>query len=91
MREAHAVSRDVSSNGVYFFLDEAIKDGTHVEVEMTLPSEITLTKSVRVRCLGHVQRSELDGVAAAIDRYEFRPNQSALNVVQAPADQPHSS
>lgn len=80
MREAHAASRDVSSNGIYLLLNEPIKDGTMVEVEMTLPSEITLTRSVRVRCLGHVQRSELSGVAAAIDRYEFRPHYSALNV-----------
>ena len=41
-REAHTVSQDVSSGGVYFFLPEAIPVGTAVEVEMTLPSQITL-------------------------------------------------
>ena len=71
MREAHAVSRDLSSSGIFLFLNEALKDGTSVELEMTLPSEITLTQSVNVRCLGHVQRSESSGVAAAIDTYKF--------------------
>ncbi len=85
MREAHALSRDVSSNGIFLLLDEAIKDGTNVELEMTLPSEITLTRSVTVRCLGHVQRCESSGVAAAIDRYEFRPGYSALNVALSPS------
>ena len=83
IREVHTTSRDVSSNGIYFLLDEPLRDGTNVEVEMTLPSEITLTQSVKVRCLGHVQRSDPDGVAAAIDRYEFRPSKSALNVALA--------
>ena len=75
-REAHAVSSDLSSSGIFLLLDEALKDGTNVELEMTLPSEITLTQSVRRHCLGHVQRSEYNGVAAAIDKYEFyRTNQ----------------
>lgn len=91
VREVQTTSRDVSSNGIYFLLDELLKDGTNVEVEMTLPSEITLHQSVKVRCLGHVQRSEADGVAAAIDRYEFRPDKSALNVVLASPDRPRRS
>ena len=78
MREALTVSEDVSSNGVYFLLPQGIGNGTPVEVEMTLPNEITLAGPVRVRCLGHIQRSEAAqgtkaGMAAAIDRYEFLP------------------
>lgn len=77
-REALTVSEDVSSHGVYFILPQGIRDGTPVEVEMTLPNEITLAGPVRVRCLGHIQRSEAAegsqaGMAAAIEKYEFLP------------------
>ena len=79
MREALTVSQDVSSNGIYFILPEGIKDGTPVEVEITLPNQITLAGPVRVRCLGHIQRCEPSegakaGMAAAIEKYEFLPD-----------------
>jgi hypothetical protein len=83
MREARTTSEDVSSNGIYFRIANAIKDGTTVEVEMTLPSKITLAGPVRVRCLGHVQRCELKegapaGVAAGIKKYEFLPRDGKI-------------
>ena len=76
MCEAQAVSEDVSSNGIYFVLRGGIKEGTSVELEMTLPSQITRAEPVRVRCFGHIQRRELKedanvGMAAAIEKYEF--------------------
>ena len=78
MREALTVSEDLSSNGIYFVLPEGIKDGTPVEVEMTLPNQITLAGPVRVRCLGRILRCEpkpgaTSGMAAAIEKYEFLP------------------
>ena len=82
VRETPTISREASSNGIYLPLGApaSLKDDAPVEVEMTLPNEITLSGPVRVRCLGHVQRRELGGVAVAIDKYEFRPNESALNL-----------
>ena len=76
MREARTISQDVSSNGLYFFLPAGIADGTNVEVEMTLATEITRGEPVRVRCLGRIMRCEQEegahvGVAAAIRKYEF--------------------
>jgi hypothetical protein len=76
MREALAVSGDVSSNGIYFVLRESLKEGTPVELEMTLPDQITLAGPVRVSCFGHIQRCELKeganaGMAAAIEKYRF--------------------
>lgn len=59
-REAPTVTKDVSSNGVYFLLAQPIKNGTPVEIEMTLPNKITLAGPVKVRCLGHVQRCEIE-------------------------------
>lgn len=76
MREAKTVSEDVSSNGVYLVVHESIKEGTPVELEMTLPNDITLAGLVRVRCFGHIQRCDLKegsnaGIAVAIERYQF--------------------
>ena len=75
-RQAHAVTQDVSSGGVYFYLPEAIPDGTAVEIEMSLPTQITLGTPVRVRCKGRIQRCVLKpgesmGMATMIEKYEF--------------------
>lgn len=75
--ETSTESRDVSSRGVYFFLSKDVKEGSPVEILLTLPNEITMAGPVRVRCLGRVQRTEQRGeegavgVVAAIERYEF--------------------
>ena len=76
--EAHTESKDVSSRGVYFFMPTEIKNGSPVEIVLTLPHEITLAGPVRVRCLGRIQRNEEEkeeqeqaGVVARIERYEF--------------------
>src|SRR2546430_5761253 len=74
--ETSTESRDVSSRGVYFFLSKDVKEGSPVEILLTLPNEITMAGPVRVRCLGRVQRTEprdegTVGVVAAIERYEF--------------------
>lgn len=74
--EMKTESRDVSSRGVYFYLPKEVKQGSPVEILLTLPNEITLAGPVRVRCLGRVQRTEDKvegsvGVVAAIERYEF--------------------
>jgi hypothetical protein len=74
--EARTESKDVSSRGVYFFLPKDVKNGSPVEIVLTLPHEITLAGPVRVRCLGRVQRSHEEeegrsGIVAEIERYEF--------------------
>jgi PilZ domain len=90
MREALTVSEDLSSNGIYFVLPEGIKDGTVVEVEMTLPNQITLAGPVRVRCRGHIMRCEptqgsKSGMAAAIEKYEFLPGSDETSREDSPA------
>jgi hypothetical protein len=74
--EANTESKDVSSRGVYFFLPKDVKNGSPVEIVLTLPHEITLAGPVRVRCLGRVQRNDAvqegqAGIVAQIERYEF--------------------
>jgi PilZ domain-containing protein len=72
-----AQTRDVSARGICFYVDSAIAAGSAIEFTLTLPPEITLTESIRVRCKGKVVRVDdgaVDGkvaVAAVIDEYEF--------------------
>jgi hypothetical protein len=74
--EAKTESTNVSSRGVYFVLPKGVKNGSPVEILLTLPHEITLAGPVRVRCLGRVARSDDNdagrfGIVAEIERYEF--------------------
>jgi hypothetical protein len=72
-----ALTRDVSARGICFYMDSPLTAGSDIEFTLTLPPEITLTESIRVRCKGKVVRVD-DGVAdakvpvaAVIDEYEF--------------------
>lgn len=75
--ERDAQTRDVSARGICFYLDSAIQAGSNIDFTLTLPPEITLTESIRVRCKGRVLRVEggpVNGkmaVAAVIEEYEF--------------------
>lgn len=68
-------TRDVSSRGVFMFLDAELRVGSSIEFVMTLPPEITLSDPIRVRCTGTVVRidkvAQEQGVAVAIDKYDF--------------------
>ena len=72
-----AQTRDVSARGICFYLDAPMSTGSAIEFTLTLPPEITLTESIRVRCKGKVVRVDdelVDAkvpVAAIIDEYEF--------------------
>jgi len=76
-QELSAQTRDVSARGICFFVDASIATGAPIEFTLTLPPEITLTESIRVRCKGKVVRVDDGGsngkvaVAAVIDEYEF--------------------
>jgi hypothetical protein len=76
-QDESALTRDVSARGVYFYVDSKLAVGSDLEFTLTLPSEITLTDSIRVRCKGKVVRVEENpsaskvGVAAAIEQYDF--------------------
>jgi PilZ domain len=70
--------RDVSSHGVFFFLQQPLKSGSFLDIVLTLPSEITRGEPVRVHCEARVQRAETleagrVGIAAKIERHRFFP------------------
>ncbi len=76
--EEHAAqTRDVSARGICFYVDSAIQAGAAIDFTLTLPPEITLTESIRVRCKGRVVRVEGGNpagkmaVSAVIEEYEF--------------------
>ena len=71
-----AQTKDVSARGVFFYLDSSVTEGSSIEFVLTLPPEITLTESIRVRCTGKVVRVDHGegtqvGIAAAIDQYDL--------------------
>ena len=55
-KETDAQTRDVSARGVCFYMDQPIVPGSEIEFTLTLPPEITLTESIRVRCVARVVR-----------------------------------
>jgi hypothetical protein len=74
-RELAGRTRDVSSRGVFMYLDSEISEGAPIEFVMTLPTEITLADPIRVRCIGKILRvagaEQEQGVAVAIEKYDF--------------------
>jgi hypothetical protein len=74
-RDLAGHTRDVSSRGVFIYLDADLTVGSPIEFVMTLPPEITLADPIRVRCTGTVLRvdktEQEQGVAVAIEKYDF--------------------
>jgi hypothetical protein len=74
-RELDGRTRDVSSHGVFMYLDTEIIAGAPIEFVMTLPPEITLADPIRVRCTGKILRvdkaTQGQGVAVTIEKYDF--------------------
>ena len=78
VQEVPAETRDVSAQGVFFYCGSKLSHGSKVEFTLTLPPEITLTESIRVRCRGRVVRIDdmrpQTGIAAIIEQYDFVPD-----------------
>ncbi|HZQ21168.1 MAG TPA: PilZ domain-containing protein [Terriglobales bacterium] len=84
-----AHTRDVSARGICFYLDAPMTTGSAIEFTLTLPPEITLTESIRVRCRGKVVRVDQGigdskiPVAAIIDEYEFLSDSQPPHIREA--------
>jgi hypothetical protein len=83
-----AESRDVSSHGICFYTDKSIDKQSVIEFMVTLPTEVTMTEPINVRCRGTVVRVEGHeqgfAIAAAIDSYEFVSNGDTKDLAKTP-------
>ena len=78
-------TRDISTRGLYFVVDQNLESGSQLDLTMTLPAEITNGSEVFVRALGKVVRVERRmedgstrmGVAAVIERYDIVRGEAA--------------
>jgi len=72
-------TRDISTRGLYFVMDQDPQAGSRLDLILTLPTELTSGTEVLVRALGRVLRVEPRiedgntrmGVAAVIERYDI--------------------
>src|SRR5271168_2412967 len=80
-------TRDISTRGVYFTIDQDPGPGAELDITLTLPSEVTRGSEVFIRAMGKVVRvdkkpengSSRVGVAAVIERYEIIRNEPATH------------
>jgi c-di-GMP-binding flagellar brake protein YcgR len=72
-------TRDISTRGLFFVIDQDMEAGSELDITLTLPAEITNGTDVFVRAQGKVVRVERRieegeprmGVAAIIERYDI--------------------
>lgn|SRR5690242_209904 len=78
-------TRDISTRGVYFTLEQNLEAGAELDITLTLPTEITRGTEVQVRAQGRVIRVDQQsddedtrvGVAAVIERYDIIRGEAA--------------
>ena len=78
-------TRDISTRGLYFVIEQDLEAGSELDITLTLPAEITHGTEVFVRALGKVVRverrmedgTERMGVAAVIERYDIIRGEAA--------------
>ncbi|HET7440344.1 MAG TPA: PilZ domain-containing protein [Terriglobales bacterium] len=70
-KEEHGFTQDLSNRGTYLYTNCALQVGANVEITLVMPSEITLSESMRVRCRGKVLR--LDNTGSAMSGSESTP------------------
>lgn len=78
-------TRDISTRGLYFVIDQNLEAGSELDITLTLPVEVTHGTEVLVRALGKVVRVERRmedgntrmGVAAVIERYDIIRGEAA--------------
>ena len=71
-------TRDLSQNGVFFYSDSEIAEGTQLEMVLILPKELTAGERKWVCCQASVVRVQAGdgksvGLAASIDRMDVLP------------------
>ena len=72
-------TRDISTKGLYFVIDQDVRAGSNLDIMLTLPKEMTSGEEVLVKASGKIVRvesrmedgNERLGVAAIIERYDI--------------------
>src|SRR5262252_7352222 len=72
-------TRDISTRGLYFVIDQDVRSGSELDIMLTLPREMTAGDEVTVKASGKIVRVESRiedgnarrGVAAVIQRYDI--------------------
>jgi hypothetical protein len=73
--EFTAVSRDISSSGIFLYAESNIEEGAQVEVMLSLPSQTSLPISMKVAGkIVRVEKSVPGGVAIEFDRLVITPD-----------------
>jgi c-di-GMP-binding flagellar brake protein YcgR len=78
-------TRDISTRGLYFVVNQNLESGSQLDLTLTLPGEMTHGSEVFIRALGKVVRIERRmqdgdtwmGVAAVIERYDIVRGEAA--------------
>jgi PilZ domain len=78
-------TRDISTRGLYFVMDQDLQAGSVLDLTLTLPAEVTRGTEVFVHASGKVIRVEPRieegntrmGVAAVIERYDIVRGEAA--------------
>jgi hypothetical protein len=84
--EQAALTQDVSARGVFFCSEVSVAEGSAIELTFVMPSEITLTDSMRVRCRGRIVRvvppdsvRKSFGYAVLLEQYDYLPEKIGDN------------
>ena len=91
--ELHAMTRDVSTSGVYFTSDQRLSVGIKLDLALTLPPEVTQGSEVVIDAQARVMRVDEQptdllnrfGIAAVIDR--FNVSRAAVDFALHKAEQ----
>ncbi|MGA2132618.1 MAG: hypothetical protein ABSH50_10020 [Bryobacteraceae bacterium] len=67
---------NISSSGVWFKTEGILSTGLPVELSMSWPARLNDVCPMKLMIYGCVVRSDHDGAALAIERYEFRTQSS---------------
>ena len=85
MKRQEGSTRDISTRGLYFVIDQNVEAGSELDITLTLPTKVTRGLEVCVRALGRVVRVEQRmedhiprmGVAAMLERYDIIRTEAA--------------
>jgi hypothetical protein len=67
----------LSGRGIFFYAEATVGEGAVVELTFTMPSEVTLSETMPVRCRGRVMRVSLaqaghrNGFAVQLHSYQY--------------------